>query len=108
MAGGKAANKREKKSVLEKMAVAPTKAGMREDLSSRSALMSSTPFEDKAWETSLDGFRVMPRTRHSGRFRKVWATDEPYVDLENLHKLPSVRDRATNLNSGDPDNDNEL
>jgi hypothetical protein len=51
--------------------VAPTKAGMREDLSSRSALMSSTPFEDKAWETSLDGFRVMPRTRHSGRFRKV-------------------------------------
>ena len=106
MAGGRAANKREKKSVLEKMAVAPTKAGMREDLSSRSALMSSTPFEDKAWETSLDGFRVMPRTRHSGRFRKVWATDEPYLDLGNLHILG--QNRVTNLNTSDPDYDNEL
>lgn len=92
--------------MLEKMAVAPTKAGMREDLSSRSALMSSTPFEDRAWETSLDGFRVMPRTRHSGRFRKVWATDEPYLDLGNLHILG--QNRVTNLNTSDPDYDNEL
>lgn len=63
--------------MFEKMTVAPLKAGMREALSSRSALTISMPLALNAWDAALEGLRVMPRMRQPGRARKVFATEEP-------------------------------
>jgi hypothetical protein len=66
-----------KKSVLAKMTCAPSKAGIRELSSSRSALTISTPLDASDLAASLDGFRLMPLTFHSGSERNVLATELP-------------------------------
>ena len=52
------------KSVLEKIASAPLKAAMSDDVSFKSALTTSTPLNLQDW--ALDGSRDIPRTFQPG------------------------------------------
>jgi hypothetical protein len=63
--------------------------------------MGSTPFAMRARAEGLDGFRVMPRTCQSGRWRKVLATDPPWAQSVDL--LTEFR-----LDTGDAHYDNDL
>jgi hypothetical protein len=82
------------------------KPGMREDSSSRSALMGSTPFAVRARAEGLDGVRVMPRTCQSGRWRKVLATDPPWA--QSVDFLTELEDYIACLDTGDVQYDNDL
>ena len=69
------------KSVARKIAVAPMNAALRDFLSSKSPLTSSTPLAAWFLADSDSGLRVTPRTLQSPRLRNVAATEEPFVML---------------------------